>query len=54
MDKCGTKEFANIDKKVREAQIQLLYQQTWTGLSGIFCMSGFLPPSAKPLQRAAN
>ncbi|MDP8285747.1 MAG: hypothetical protein RAP03_03685 [Candidatus Electryonea clarkiae] len=39
MDKCGTKEFANIDKKVREAQIQLLYQQTWTGLSGVLIVA---------------
>lgn len=34
MGKCVTKEIANIDQKVREAQIQLLYQQTRTGLIG--------------------
>jgi len=34
MDKCATKEFTNIDKKIREAQVQLLYQQTKTGLIG--------------------
>jgi hypothetical protein len=35
MNKCATKKNVNIDQKVREAQIQLLFQQTWTGLSGV-------------------
>jgi len=34
IDKYATKEFTNIDQKVREAQVQLLYQQTKTGLIG--------------------
>jgi len=34
IDKYATKEFTNIDQKVREAQIQLLYQQTNIGLIG--------------------
>ena len=34
MDENITKKFTNIDQKVREAQIQLLYQQTKTGLIG--------------------
>ena len=34
MDNCVTREFASIDQKVRAAQIQLLYRQSWTGLSG--------------------
>lgn len=39
MNKCVTEEFTNIDQKVREAQIQLLYQQTKTGLIGVFIVS---------------
>jgi signal transduction histidine kinase len=35
MDKRDTKEFTNIDQKVRYAQVQLLYQQTKTGLIGV-------------------
>ncbi|BAX82132.1 sensor histidine kinase [Labilibaculum antarcticum] len=34
MDKLATKEYTNIDQKVRDAQIELLYQQTKTGLIG--------------------
>ena len=39
MDKCVTKELTNIDQKVREAQIQLLYRQTWTGLIGVLIVA---------------
>lgn len=34
-----TKEFANIDQKVRNAQVQLLYQQTKTGLIGVLIVA---------------
>ncbi|MRT93669.1 PAS domain-containing sensor histidine kinase [Ancylomarina sp. 16SWW S1-10-2] len=34
MDKCATKTITNIDHKVRDAQIELLYKQTYTGLVG--------------------
>jgi len=39
MEKCVTKEIANIAQKMREAQIQLLYRQTWTGLSGVLIVT---------------
>ena len=39
MDKRVKKEFTDIDLKVREAQIELLYKQTWTGLSGVLIVS---------------
>jgi hypothetical protein len=39
MDKRVTTEFANIDQKVREAQVQLLFQQTKTGLSGVLIVA---------------
>lgn len=39
MEKCDTKKITNIDQKVREAQIRLLYQQTWTGLIGVLIVS---------------
>lgn len=35
IDNSDTKGFTNINQKVREAQIQLLYQQTKTGLIGV-------------------
>ncbi len=35
LDKFVTKEFTNIDQKVRDAQVQLLYKQTKTGLTGV-------------------
>jgi hypothetical protein len=39
MVKSATKDFANIDHKIRVAQIKLLFQQTWTGLSGILVVA---------------
>jgi uncharacterized membrane protein len=39
MDKSDTKELTNIDQKVRNAQIQLLYQQTKTGLIGVLIVA---------------
>ena len=39
MDKSVPKELANIDQKVREAQIQLIYKQTWTGLIGVLIVA---------------
>ncbi|MDA3952126.1 MAG: ATP-binding protein [Bacteroidales bacterium] len=38
-DKLVTKEFTNIDQKVRDAQVQLLYEQTKTGLIGVLIVS---------------
>ncbi|ACN16982.1 conserved hypothetical protein [Desulforapulum autotrophicum HRM2] len=39
MEKCVTKQFDNITQKMREAQIQLLYRQTWTGLIGVLIVT---------------
>jgi hypothetical protein len=39
IDKSVTKEITNIDKKVRNAQVQLLYKQTKTGLIGSLIVS---------------
>ncbi len=39
MNKTRTKEFTNIDQKVQEAQIKLLYKQTWTGLTGVLIVA---------------
>lgn len=39
MDRSNTKESPNIDQKVREAQVQLLYQQTKTGLIGVLIVA---------------
>jgi hypothetical protein len=39
LDDCPAKESANIDLKVREAQVQLLYRQSWTGLGGVLTVS---------------
>jgi len=38
-DKFATKEFSNISGKVRNAQVQLLYKQTKTGLIGVFIVA---------------
>ncbi len=37
--KSATKEIANIDQKVRNAQVQLLYEQTKTGLIGVLIVA---------------
>ncbi len=44
MNQITAKDSINIDQKIREAQIQLLYRQTWTGLSGsiIVCLTACL------------
>lgn len=39
IDKSATKEIANIDQKVRNAQVQLLYEQTKTGLIGVLIVA---------------
>lgn len=39
MDNCVSQELANIDQKVREAQLKLLYRQGWTGLSGVLIVA---------------
>ncbi len=39
IDKSVTKEITNIDQKVRNAQVQLLYKQTKTGLTGVLIVA---------------
>ena len=39
MDNSVTKEFTNIDEKVRNAQVKLLYKQTNTGLLGVLSVT---------------
>ena len=39
IDKSVTKEITNIDQKVRNAQVQLLYEQTKTGLIGVLIVA---------------
>ncbi|MDM8160837.1 ATP-binding protein [Labilibaculum sp. K2S] len=39
IDKLATKEYTNIDQKVRDAQIKLLYQQTQISLIGVLLVS---------------
>ena len=39
IDKSVTKEITNIDQKVRNAQVQLLYEQTKTGLTGVLIVA---------------
>ena len=39
MDKCTKEEFTNIDEKVRDAQVELLYKQTNTGLVGVLSVT---------------
>lgn len=39
MEENESPKYANVDLKVREAQVKLLYRQTWTGLVGVLIVA---------------
>lgn len=39
MNKFIAKELSDVNKKVREAQVQLIFRQTWTGLAGVLIVA---------------